>query len=171
MAGKTEYIYLQGKAKWFRPLQLNQFGKWSHVLYPNNESLEKIRELQSEGVKNQLKKDEDGYYVSLSRPSEIEIYSPSGKKKVGLTPPTVIDADGRPFLDSVGNGSDVTTKMQVYSHRTPGAPGSTTPGKAKAMRWESTRIDNLIVFKRETDFNEEEELKLKGVEEQPKQLF
>jgi len=138
----NEYVFFRGKVKWFRPEQLNDWGKWSHVIYPDNESLEKIRELQAEGVKNVLKKDDDGYFISIGRASSLNRRTPgAGVKIVALTPPEVIDKDGHPVRGvAVGNGSDVTTKVEVYSHGTPGG------GKAKAMRWVSSRIDNLVPY-------------------------
>lgn len=69
----TEYVFLQGKVKWVRAHQPNEWQKWAMVLYPNAESLEKIRELQAEGLKNVIKKDEDGYHVSFSRPTSVLI--------------------------------------------------------------------------------------------------
>lgn len=160
----TEFVYLQGKTKWFRPNQLNDWGKWSHVIYPNAESLEKIRELQAEGVKNVIKKDDDGYFVSIGRPSEIRRKTASGVKIVGLKQPEVVDRDGQPNQNmSVGNGSDITTKCEVYSHGTPGG------GKAKAMRWLSTRIDNLIPYEPTRDFDKDEARAVKNLDNQPEQ--
>lgn len=164
---KNEYYYFQGKCKWFRPLKTNEWGKWSHVLYPNDEALEKIRELQSEGVKNVLKKDEDGYFISIGRNSEIKRKSDGGGvKMVGMTPPEVIDKEGKPCgLINVGNGSDITTKVEVYSHGTPGG------GKAKAMRWMSSRIDNLIPYEAVKDEYPAEAKQTDGLSKQPEQLF
>lgn len=162
---KSEYFYFQGKAKWFRPAKVNEWGKWSHVLYPDDKSLEIIRTLQSEGVKNVLKKDEDGYFISIGRNSEIRRRSDAGgMKMVGMTPPEVIK-DGMPFKEPIGNGSDITTKVEVYQHSTPGG------GKAKAMRWISSRIDNLIPYEMPNDQFPEEAKQTNGLEKQPEQLF
>ncbi len=159
---KTETVYVSGKAKWVKYKTPDEkFKKWSHVLYPNAESLEKIRELQSEGMKNQLKKDEDGYYVSLSRPSVKEF---KGTIKA-FTPPLLFDKDNQPFNDAVGNGSDITTKLEVYQHATPGG------GKAKAARWVSSRIDNLIPYNADRDLSDYEKESLEGLKDQPEQLF
>lgn len=157
----TEFIYLKGKASWVKD-KPNEWGKYSFQLHPDNESLEKIRELQSEGIKNVLKKDEDGYYCNFSRPVSIVAKG----KVIGLAPPEIWDADGRtPFKESVGNGSDVTVKLEVYSHGTPGG------GKAKAARWASMRIDNLVPYVKERDMTIGTEQLSRGLEEQPKPLF
>ena len=164
---RSEYTYIQGKTKWFRPNKLNEWGKWSHVLYPNDAGLEKIRDLQAEGVKNVLKKDEDGYFISIGRNSEIKRKTDgAGVKMVGMAPPEVVDKEGKPLRDVVvGNGSDVTTKVEVYSHGTPGG------GKAKAMRWVATRVDNLVEYKPENDQFPEEEKATRNLDKQPEQLF
>ncbi len=159
----TEYIYIQGKAKWFKHNTPNSWGKYTHVIYPNHESLEKIRELQAEGIKNILRKDEDGYYISFSRPTSVLIKG----KVVGIAPPLVFQADGTtPLRETmVGNGSDITTKLEVYQHSTPGG------GKAKAARWLSTKVDNLVPFHNSRDLFGEQEKAWRGMEDQPEQLF
>lgn len=161
----NEFFYFQGMTKWFRPEHTNEWGKWSHVIYPNEENLEKIRDLQAQGVKNVLKKDEDGYYLTIGRNSEIRRKTPSGGVKiVGMAPPQIIDKDGQPMHGvNVGNGSMVTTKVEVYQHGTPGG------GKAKAMRWVSSRIDNLVPYEPQTDQFPEEAKSTKGLAEQPAQ--
>lgn len=155
-------IYIQGKVSWFRPKVPNKWNKWSVQIHPNDKGLEIIRDLQAQGVKNQLKKDNDGYYTSFSRPVTKET---STGKILSFTPVEVFDADGNPFDGLVGNGSDATLKLEVYSHATPGG------GKAKAVRWVSARIDNLVPFTPERDLNEHEREAATGLKEQPEQLF
>jgi len=174
MPGNTEYIFLQGKGSWIRPHQVNPWGKWSMVLYPDAKSLEKLRELQAEGVKNSISKDDDGWYVRLSRPTELKVNG----KLIGLRPPEVFDAtkplpDGgyMPLKDTpIGNGSDVTVKMEVYQHRVPSGPDG-KPKYAKAMRWNSLLVENLVPFQSRKEFTEDELKAVRGFEEQPKQLF
>lgn len=162
----TEFIYFQGKGSWIRAAKPDRTfikpdgtgSKWDMILHPNEQSLEKIRELQAEGVKNKLNEDEDGYFVRLSRPEAIKV---RGRLKE-MKPPVLTKKDGSPFNDMVGNGSDVTVKMEVYEHKTPNG------GKAKAMRWLSLRIDHLVPYtgRREMDYDERA---VKGLEEQPEQ--
>lgn len=161
---KTDYMYVKGKTKWFRHVTPNEWEKWSHVLYMDQESLEKIRELQGKGLKNLIKKDEDGWYTTFSRPSKLKT---KRGIEVALTPPEVIDSDGRPLQPGimVGNGSDVTTKLECYQHSTPGG------GKAVAARWMSSRIDNLIPYEKDRDRSIEEERKLRGLEDVPRPMF
>lgn len=172
----VEYA-LSGKVKWFRPKNPNEWGKWSHVLYPTKESLEIIRALQStdsrgvRGIMNQLKMDDEGYYITIGRPLEINVRG----KKMGMQPPKVFDgskasSDGScPLLPddvAVGNGSDVTTKIEVYEHKIPSGKG-----KGKAMRWVSTRVDNLIPFERRDDLLPDEQKAADGLLDQPRPLF
>ncbi len=159
---KSEYIYLQGKVSWFRPKIPDQWNNWSTQLHPNPESLEKIRELQAEGIKNQIKKDDDGYFTRFKRPVTKETKT---GKILSFAPVEVFDADGKPFDGPVGNGSDATLKIEVYEHGTPGG------GTAKAARWVSARIDNLVPFSPDTDYNDEQKAAAEGVMQQPEQLF
>lgn len=166
---RTEHIYLQGKVKWFRPIQPDmQYDppSWSQIFYPNEESLNKIRDLQAEGVKNVLKKDEDGFFVRLKRPTYLKKIINNSESKVALQPPEVVIESGGaivPFKDMVGNGSDVTNKMEVYQHATPGG------GKAKAMRWLASKIDNLIPFEKRSDFTTGEAQAVENLDKQPQQ--
>lgn len=140
-----EIVFLKGKCKWFRPNQPNQWNKWEHVLYPSTESLDVIRKLQEntealEGIKNRLMKDDDGYYIRIGRKTKIE---PRQGVPIPLFPPEIFDKDGKTHLKDVfvGNGSDITTKVDVYTYKVP-----TSGKRGRALRWESTRVDNLIPY-------------------------
>lgn len=167
----TEYVYLSGKTKWFRPHAPNQYHKYEHILYLNGEELEKFRKLQDstpqvQGIKNTLKKDDDGYYVRLTRPASKEIKG----KIVGFNPPLVYMADGTtPLVGvNVGNGSDVTTKLEKYRYPIPAQSGK----YGTALRWLSSRIDTLVPFDgNRGQIPEHEEYATAGLKDQPKQLF
>lgn len=161
---KTDYVYVQGKLSWVKTQVPDEWGKWKCTLHPNDESLNKIRDLQAEGLKNVLKKDEDGYLITFSRPTQKLMKG----KVVGMAPPEILMADGKTPLQGVlvGNGSDGTLKLEVYSHGTPGG------GKAKAARLLSIRVDNLIPFEINRDFDRNQKDKVAGLEEvKPEQLF
>lgn len=161
---KAEEIFLSGKASWVKAVNPDQkYNKWSMQLHPNAESLEIIRDLQTQGVRNQMKKDEDGYYMSFSRPVS-KTYR--GKIRT-FTPPVVMNADKTPLEGlRVGNGSDVTIKIEAYPYNDP-----TTGNKGKAVRWESMRVDNLVPFNPDTDYPDEEATKVSGLKDQPEALF
>lgn len=156
------FEFVKGKTKWFRHVTPSrEYNKWSHVLYPDPDGIEKIREWQGKGLKNQLKKDEDGWYTTFSRP----VSKTYNGNITPFGPPLVVDHTGQPMANiNIGNGSDVTTKLEIYEHKTPGG------GKAIAARWESSRIDNLVPFEQD-DFTPEEALQNKNLMEQPAPLF
>lgn len=155
------FLYWQGKAKWVRAVQPDlTYNKWNFVLYPLEKHLDEIRELQAQGMKNVLGKDDDGWKINISRPTQ-KVWK---GKVIAFAPPTIVDAEGRP-LDGVtiGNGSDVTAKIEKYQHGTPSGK------KATAIRWEGLRIDTLVPFEAKTDFPEPQASMVQGLTEQPKQ--
>lgn len=140
---KEETVYIKGKIKWCKHLRPDpKYDKWSVVLYVTGEDLDKVRELQGEGIRNALKKDDDGWYVTLSRKTSIETRG----KSIPLEPPKVIDRDGNAVTDMVGNGSDGIAKCILWSFNpSPGISG-------KALRWEALRVDNLVKYTPENDY-------------------
>jgi hypothetical protein len=141
----SSYEFIQGKLSWVKYITPNQWEKWSVQVHPNQESLERIRELQSEGIKNVIKKDDDGYFCTFSRPTSRVIKG----KIIGMTPPVVTDKDGQPMEGvAIGNGSDGIVKLEIYTHPTPNG------GSAKAARWDALRVTNLIPFNTDTDFSD-----------------
>ncbi len=155
---KSEFIEITGKVAWFRSKVPNKWNKWSVQIHPDNAGLELIRDLQAQGVKNQLKKDDDGYFASFSRP----VTKTTSTGKIISFKPVEVFHNGELLIDNVGNGSDVILKLEVYSHDTPGG------GKAKAIRWVSANVINLVPFETSRDLNNEEK-ETGGYKEQ--QLF
>jgi hypothetical protein len=158
----TESKYLKGKAKFAHVFDPDtMYNKWQVLLYPDEPSLKIIRELQEQGIKNKLKKDDDGYNMTFSRPTFRD------NKRLGTTtpyaPPLVVDKDGTPWPRNtkIGNGSDVTIGLEVYEHAQPG-----TAKKAKAARLKSLRVENLVPYEgylKEDDPN--------AIKDQPATLF
>lgn len=151
---------------WARTVTPNKFGKWSVMIYLTQASYDIMMELKqnkgdTEGVKNVVSKDDDGYYCVFSRPQNKMIRG----KVVGFAPPLVLQADGKsPLIDTlIGNGSDVTLKLDFYTYKKP------TGGKGSAIRLESIRVDTLIPFTMNRDFNEEEQKQVEHLDEQPAQ--
>ena len=169
MANK-QYIYLSGKAKWANKLFAPdlKFKNWSVLLYPNEESYSKILELKKgkddvQGLLNIIKKDEDGYCLTLKRPTEKLIRG----KMIGYAPPLVLNADNSPFNPQgpqLGNGSDITCKIEYYEYAKPAG------GRGSAIRLESVRVDNLVPFKKD-DFSKADAQQASGLTDQPPPLF
>lgn len=139
-----EFWWVKGDSPEEGPAQFNKPGQppkfaWKIQFRPNAESVMKIIDLQAKGVKNQLKKTEDGkgYLINFSRPTEIP-------KKFGaptkLNAPTIFGADGKtPLNEQVGNGSKGDITLELYEHKTP-------TGKAHAARWFSLTVTDLVPY-------------------------
>jgi hypothetical protein len=130
----TEYILFTGKGKWVKTNQLNQYGKWSLNLYMDSENVDRFKAMK---VKNHLKKDEEGYYVQFSRNPDRKV----GGKTIAMPPPIVLDKDNVPTLVAIGNGSDLTVKIERYGYKNP-----QTKAEEYACRIHAVRIDNLVPY-------------------------
>jgi len=159
----AEFIDVKGKISWLYAVGFNKYDKWSVTLHPDTASLEVIRDLQAQGIKNQMKKDDDGYYIQFSREPTKMIKG----KVVAFAQPKVIDKDGVPIDGSrIGNGSDATVRLEVYQHGTPNG------GKAKAARFDSIRIDNYIPYSPDRDLKSDEEKKaVESLKNSPPQVW
>lgn len=165
LMAKTEYLYFTGKCKWAKLATPDKFMKWSIMLFPNDESLTKIKSL---GLKNPIKADPsgDGERVVFSRPVNKEIKG----RIVGFAPPVVMmkNQEGvwmpEPNL-LIGNGSDVTIKVDYYSYETP------TKTKGYAARLSGVRVDNLVPYNPRSDMILEDAEAASGLDTQPEQLW
>lgn len=134
----SEDVSFKGKATWAQLKRLNKFGKWSINIYPDAESLEKLREIQADGVKKQIKKDENGYYFELSRPPFIEFRKGI---KTPLTDPFMKFQDGSAHEGLVGDGTDCIAHCEVYTYKVPN-----TERRGKAVRLLGIEIINLVPY-------------------------
>lgn len=141
----NELVTLEGEFHWVRTQEpeMSPFGKpgeppkyqWKAMLRPTQESMMRIIDLQSKGVKNQLKKDDKGYYINFNRPTV------AGKRKVPLDPPKVFAADGKtPIEGLVGNGSKGDMIIELYEHSTP------TGSKAHAARLYGLTVKEMVEY-------------------------
>lgn len=162
----VEYVDVQGKVKFSHTVNFNKYDKWSVVLYPTPASLEVIRDLQAQGIKNQMKKDDDNqYYIQFSRDPTKLI---SGKV-VAFAAPRVVDKDGV-LMDGnqIGWGSDVTVRLEVYKHAAGGVPGGK---QVKAARFDSVRVDNLVPWQADKDLPPAEAAVVNSLTNSPEQIF
>lgn len=164
---RTEYLYFAGKCKWAKLQVPDKWQKWCITLYPNPESLARLKTMK---LKNPIKVDpkypEEGECITFSRP-----VSKTFRGKVqGFAPPAVImkNQEGVDMMEPnlmIGNGSDVTVQIEYYSYETP------QKEKGYAARLNKVRVDNLVPFAPRSDLNEEEADAVAGLAKQPEQLF
>lgn len=173
---QPQYVFFKGKVKWCRPHVPDPWGKYKTQLYPDDESLEKIRDLMvaQEGIqpiKNVLKKDEDGYFITISRDVQKEMRG----KVVALGPVEVLDGntplpDGKGYAPlrnvNIGNGSDCIIKCELRTFNVPGGQV-----KGRSLRMTSIRVDNLVPFNKVEDYTELEQAKVKGMEDQAPRMW
>lgn len=162
----AEFKYLQGKCKWAKLVtpdtKFDPLGKWSIQLYLDAKSLDEVMALKTttpngvRGILNKVQKDDDGTYIVLSRPAQRAY---KGVMRA-LSPPEVLDKDGKITNVRIGNGSDVTVKVEVYTHGVPGG------GKGRAARLMAVRIDNLVPYERDS-MNEEQKKQVENLGEHP----
>jgi len=157
----TKMVDVRGKIKYIHAVNLNKYGDWSITIYPDNASLEVIRDYQAKGFKNVMKKDDDGYFIQFKRPPTKLMRG----KVVAFTAPKVLveksDGTVEPMDGTkVGWGSDGIVRLEVYQHGTPSG------GKAFACRWDSLKITNLVEFTPDkSDWSEEEKENIKSLTE------
>lgn len=145
---KEEEVFLKGIIKWCKHIKPDMTfppGKWSTVMYIEGLELEKVREWQALGIKNSVKKDADGWYITLSRRCSINA---KNGQVVGLDPPFVYTMEGEnkiPVTSLVGNGSTGVAKCHLWKFN----PQPNISGTA--IRWDSLRVDNLVPFDPDKD--------------------
>jgi hypothetical protein len=161
--GGSDPVYITGKCKWARTtLPDPTYEKWSIAVYPIAEDLPKLHKLISEGIRNQLKKDDDGYYMNFSRPIRIKLKTGN---VMPMEAPKIIDKDGVIFTDIIGDGSDVTVKLETYGGAGPGGKGS-----YKAARLGAVRINHLVPYTK-TSLSEYGQKQIGDLDKQPEQPF
>lgn len=135
----SEYLIIEGTAKFTHLFEPDEkFSKWSINQYISMDDVTRMLDLQTQGVKNTLKKDEGGYYVNFGRP--VDKKNADGKVIRRFDPPRVVDKDGN-LLDRntrIAAGTKVATRLELYEHGTP------TGKKAKALRLDSVKILDLV---------------------------
>ena len=110
---KSEKVDFFGKITWAHVVDANRFGNWSLNLYPDPDSLERLRELQ---LKNVFKKDTNGWYLQISRPTIIEF---TKGVETEVTPPKVHMADGSEVTQRIGDGSDCVVTCELRKWKIP----------------------------------------------------
>lgn len=135
----SSFVTLKGEL-WYARTDTPETDPWGNTnykvtLYPDKESLSNIMELQTQGIKNNLKKDDKGYYITYKRPHEKKMKG----KNVELGQPRVLNADGTSLSDFIGNGSKGEVKLEIYEYAFQGR-------KSKAARLDSIKVNELIPY-------------------------
>jgi len=130
--GGNEDVLIKGTAKYAKLGNLDQWGKWSCAIYPDQESMVKIHKLISEGVKNKIRKDDDGYVITFSRPAKIKTKS---KGEVDMAP-VIVENDEGILLDTkfIEDGAEVTMKLETYGGKSPTGFGNYKAARLLAIR-------------------------------------
>lgn len=166
------YIYVEGVLSWVKHIKPDTtFGdpKWSLVIHPYPDSLKLIKEelLVAKGdvlaIMNKLTTDEEGDKISFSRFCS-KVYS---GKLITFEPPRVLNPDGSPLGRDISIGNGSTGKVCLEHYTWPKAGGK----RGSAVRWESLQLTNFIPYEPKKDLSPEEYRKVKGLVEQPTQLF
>jgi hypothetical protein len=168
-SGTTKYEYLSGKGKWVKVFQPdttpNGGQRWKVDLYPDPTSLEIIKKLKEEGLLNHMRQDDDGYNMTFARPTQKIMKG----RLVAFPPPVVLDKDLKPLENvAIGNGSDITIKLEIYKYP---KPGGEKGQKGIAARLIAVRVDNLVPFEPARDFTDVEAVMAKGIENVPTPIF
>lgn len=129
----TQTVYVSGVIhgpRWprIRQDQMDtKFGENFHcTIYPDEAGIHQIKASGSRVKKNE---DEHGTFYKFSRPNKKDF---KGKTEV-LGPPMVVDKDGNPFSELIGDGSKITVKLSVYES-----------AFGKGTRLEGVRVDELV---------------------------
>lgn len=129
-------MFLRGTAKFSKLTNLDVWGKWSCTIYPDQESMVKVHKLIADGIKNKIRKDDDGYCITFSRAAKINTKS---KGEVDMSPVEVTDENDMIIKDKfVQDGSDITMKLDTY-----GGPSASGFGLYKAARLSAIKVHGI----------------------------
>lgn len=176
MANNVDWFYFHGKGSWAGKLTVPDmdYRCWSVKLHLHPDSVAQFNELKQpsagvEGILNELKQDDDGYYHVFRRPTVKEWRDKSTGRMVeqALTPPIILDNEGKPWDGrGIGNGSDLTVKVERYKYNVPRKKDT----KGTAIRLVSVMVNNLVPYDRK-DFTPAEEKQAQGLTEVTKPNF
>lgn len=127
----VKYEYFTGPCKWAKLSTPDEFRgekKWKLNLYLDKTTKS---QLKKSGLQLKIREDEDGEYITLTRPVQKEF--DDGVKD--FEPPKILDKEHNPLDVLLGNGSKVTAKVLVYDS-----------AMGKGHRLEAVRVDDLVEY-------------------------
>lgn len=121
MAGTTHY--LSGKCKWARLITPDtKYNKYTIDVQLDDEQLKLYRSFKLKGPVK------EGNYVTLPR-------------KAADGRPEVVNPEGAPVTDLIGNDSEVTCKIEVYNY-------DNKHGKGSGTRLMAVMVNNLVKYEK-----------------------
>ena len=163
MAVSRRDVFLRGKCKYPKIQDRGDMSYqcWSTTLYLTPESYNQFVDLKAgsdgvEGIMNDIKKDEDGYYVTLRRPWARKYKG----VEVAFSPPIILGPDNMPWPGekALGSGSDLTCKCEYYTFKP-----QFKPKRGSAIRLVSVRVEDYVPFEGTRDFTSDEQQQVKGL--------
>jgi hypothetical protein len=125
----TEFLYFRGKSKWAQLVTPDkEYDNFKINVYLDDASRALFKE---SGLQLEPKTDEDGEYVVFRRKN----YQQIKKDLVHWGAPKVIDREGAPVSELIGNGSEVVVKVQAYDSK-----------KGKGHRLDTVQVLELIPY-------------------------
>src|SRR5882672_6797440 len=119
--GGAQPVLIRGQAKYAKLGVPDQWGKNSIRIYPIQEDMPKIHKLISEGIKNKLTKDEDGYSITFSRPEKLKTKT---RGEILLEPVIITDDEDHIQEDKfIADGDDITIRLHTYGGKSPSGYG------------------------------------------------
>lgn len=139
----TSYYIFKGKTNWCKVRQPDEkYDNYQVPLYMDEKSWE---DFKAAGLRLVPKEDKDGEFVVFKR-KHAEFNNFKKTQQINGPPDVFIkNEDGNyvPFPDKlIGNGSEITVKVEVYETR-----------NGIAHRLVSVGVDKLVVFEREGQSN------------------
>jgi hypothetical protein len=132
----TVFEFFKGKCKFARLQQPDDQYGWGMKFYPDQDSLDRFKSWQAKGIKNELKRDDDGDFFYLRRPYRKER---KNGPDIYFTKPVILNKENLPIDTMIGDGSDLIAKAEIYEYKFQNKPG-------KAMRLAGVKIENLVPY-------------------------
>lgn len=149
----SERHTFRGIAKWARVRTPNKFNNYTVDLYCDAATRKAIKAI---GYRGSVKEDDEGnFYYAFRRPA-TKVFKDEEKD---LGAPKVYDANGNPFDDYIGNGSEVEITVDRYTWT------NAEHGSGVGVRLESIKVLTLVPY---VPVSKEEEATVEEVVEAPK---
>jgi len=147
----TKHYYFRGTCKWAMVHRMDEkFNNYKIDLYPDEESMVLYKE---SGCQNDVKKDDDGEYITFRRKNQQLIKN----ELVEFGKPKVVDAEGETFSENIGNGSKVVVKIAVFPTR-----------NGTGHRLEAVMVEDWVEYSgEEGEGSSIEQIKAEGLDDTP----